>query len=163
MTIRSNPPGAVVYVDDYEIGTTPVSHNFTYYGTRKIRLVKHGYETLTVLQPIPAPWYQIPPLDFVAENLVPGEIRDHRTLSYQLVPQKVVPAEELLGRAESLRARAQSAGIVRVSGPEAAAPAPPATAPQAAEGPYLTPGDQYRGGMPLHPLPPGRSPPRMGM
>ena len=24
-TIRSNPPGARVYVDDYEVGTTPVS------------------------------------------------------------------------------------------------------------------------------------------
>src|ERR1700690_4113146 len=50
MTIRSNPPGALVYVDDYEIGTTPVSASFTYYGTRKIRLVKDGYETLTVMQ-----------------------------------------------------------------------------------------------------------------
>src|SRR4051812_48980499 len=26
-TIRSNPPGAQVYVDDYEIGTTPCSHS----------------------------------------------------------------------------------------------------------------------------------------
>ena len=25
MTVRSNPPGALVYVDDYQIGTTPVS------------------------------------------------------------------------------------------------------------------------------------------
>ena len=48
MTIRTNPPGALVYVDDYEIGTTPVSTNFTYYGKRKIRIVKDGYETLTV-------------------------------------------------------------------------------------------------------------------
>jgi hypothetical protein len=55
-TIRSNPPGAQVYVDDYEIGTTPVSHDFVYYGTRKIRLVKDGYETLTVYQPMPTPW-----------------------------------------------------------------------------------------------------------
>jgi hypothetical protein len=28
MTIRSDPPGALVYVDDYQIGTTPVSHDF---------------------------------------------------------------------------------------------------------------------------------------
>ena len=48
MTIRSNPPGALVYVDDYELGTTPVSHDFVYYGTRNIKLVKDGYETLTV-------------------------------------------------------------------------------------------------------------------
>lgn len=42
MTVRSNPPGALVYVDDYQIGTTPVSTDFIYYGTRKIRLVKDG-------------------------------------------------------------------------------------------------------------------------
>ena len=103
MTIRSNPPGALVYVDDYEIGTTPISTPFLYYGERKIRLVKDGYQTLTVMQPVPAPWYEIPPLDFVSENLVPGEIRDQRDLSYQLVPQAVVPTEQLLGRAEELR------------------------------------------------------------
>ena len=103
MTIRSNPPGALVYVDDYEIGVTPVSTNFTYYGTRKIRLVKDGFETLTVMQPIRPPWYQIPPIDFFSENFVPGEIRDTRTLTYQLKPQTVCPPEELLGRAEQLR------------------------------------------------------------
>ncbi|NCY03200.1 MAG: PEGA domain-containing protein [Planctomycetia bacterium] len=62
MTIRSNPPGALVYVDDYQIGTTPVSTDFIYYGTRKIRLVKDGYETLTVRQPFPIPWYEVFPL-----------------------------------------------------------------------------------------------------
>jgi len=99
MTIRTNPPGAQVYVDDYDeaIGTTPISRNFTYYGTRKIRLVKDGYETLTVMQPIRAPWYQIPPLDFVTEVLLPGELHDRRTLSYQLTPQRVVPTEQLVG------------------------------------------------------------------
>ena len=48
---------------------SPCSTEFTYYATRQIRLVKDGYETLTVSQPIPPPWYQIPPFDFVAENL----------------------------------------------------------------------------------------------
>ena len=103
MTIRSNPPGALVYVDDYEIGTTPVSTDFTYYGTRKIRLVKDGYETLTVMQPIPSPWYQVPPIDFITENFVPGQIRDQRILDYQLKPQMVVPTDQLLSRAEGLR------------------------------------------------------------
>ncbi len=108
MTIRTNPPGAVVFVDDYQIGTTPVSTNFVHYGTRKIRIVKDGYETLTVEQPIPTPWYEIPPIDFVAETLVPTEIQDHRTLNYQLVPQRVVPPDQLRARAEDLRTRATS-------------------------------------------------------
>jgi hypothetical protein len=107
-TIRSNPPGALVYIDDYQIGTTPVSTDFTYYGTRKIRLVKDGFETLTVLQPVPTPWYEIPGIDFVSENLVPGEIRDERVLDYQLQPQVIVPTEQLMGRAEELRRGAHS-------------------------------------------------------
>ena len=82
MTVRTNPPGALLYVDDYPIGTTPCSTSFTYYGTRKIRLVKDGYETLTVMQSIPAPWYEYTPIDFVAENFVPGQIRDPAGLGF---------------------------------------------------------------------------------
>jgi len=113
LTIRSNPPGARVYVGDEEVGTTPVSTDFVYYGTRKIRLVKPGYETLVVNQPIPTPWYQIPPLDFVSENLVPGEIRDERVVNFQLVPLQAVPTEPFLSRAEQLRA---ASGVRQVSG-----------------------------------------------
>ncbi len=117
MIVRSNPPGAVVYIDDYEIGTTPVATNFTYYGTRKIRLVKNGYETLTVMQPVPAPWYQWVPFDFIAENLIPGKIHDTRTFDYPLVPQLVVPPEQLMERAESLRRETRSNGAVRAAPP----------------------------------------------
>jgi hypothetical protein len=117
MTIRSNPPGAMVYIDNREIGTTPVSTNFTYYGTRDFRLVKDGYETLSVKRTMPAPWYEFVPLDFVAENLVPGEIRDHRTLDFQLVPRRVVPTEEILGRAEGLRHDTRGFGVVQAGPP----------------------------------------------
>jgi hypothetical protein len=140
LTIRSNPPGALVYVDDYQVGTTPVSTDFIYYGTRKVRLVKSGYETLTVLQPIPAPWYEYPGLDFVSENLVPGEIRDERVIDYELKPQLVVPSEQLQERAENLRHGAAGPGVApppagpsygppRESRPGLPASPPPATRP----------------------------------
>lgn len=89
LMVRSNPPGALVYVDNQPIGTTPCATDFTYYGTREIRLVKAGYETLTVNQPLPTPWYQIPPLDFASENLIPQKIQDYRTASFNLVPQVI--------------------------------------------------------------------------
>jgi len=108
MTVRTNPPGAQVYIDGYEIGTTPCSTSFLYYGTRNIRLERDGYETLHVKQYIPPPWYQIPPLDFFAENVVPGELRDNRTLSYTLQPQLIVPTDQLLNRAEELRHATQT-------------------------------------------------------
>ncbi len=107
LNVRSNPPGALVYVDNQQIGTTPCSVDFTYYGTREIRLIKPGYETLTLNQPIPTPWYQIPPLDFVSENLVPAKIRDSRTVTYNMSPAIVVPSQELVDRANQLRQESQ--------------------------------------------------------
>jgi hypothetical protein len=108
MTIRSNPPGALVYVDDYQIGTTPVSTDFIYYGTRKIRLVKDGYETLTVRQPFPIPWYEIFPLDFVTENLWPWEIRDERIVDLAMSNTVAIPPESVVARAEQARLAAGS-------------------------------------------------------
>lgn len=126
MIVRTNPPGALLYVDDYEIGTTPCATSFIYYGTRKIRLVKDGYETLVVNQPLPAPWYEYFPADFVAENLVPGHIRDLRVLTYDLRPAIPVPNDQLRGRADALRdavkAEQLSEGIVPK--PRAVQPAP---------------------------------------
>jgi len=128
MTVRSNPPGALVYVDDQEIGTTPVSTPFTYYGTRKVQLVKDGFETLTVKQTFYPPWYEITPLDFVSENLWPQEIRDEQFLDFQLQPQQIVPAEKLVERAESLRGGARQGYAVPLpnapSTPQPVAPLP---------------------------------------
>ena len=108
MTIRSNPPGALVYVDDYQIGTTPVSADFIYYGTRKIRLVKDGFETLTVRQPFPIPWYEVFPLDLVSENLWPAEIRDERVVDLAMAPALSTPPEEVVARAQQARLAAGS-------------------------------------------------------
>ncbi|MDG1991244.1 MAG: PEGA domain-containing protein [Pirellulales bacterium] len=130
MTVRSNPPGALVYVDDYQIGTTPVSTDFVYYGTRKIRLIKDGYDTLTVQQPFPVPWYEIFPLDFVTENLWPWEIRDERVVDLAMIPAGTVPAETVVSRAELAR---RSAG----SGPPV--PVAPVAVPPPSFSPSTTP------------------------
>jgi hypothetical protein len=106
MLIRSQPAGATVFVDDQEIGTTPVSTEFTYYGTRKIQLIKDGYETLTVQQAFFPPWYQFPVVEFISENLSPAEHRDEHLLDFQLQPQSILPADKLLERAQELRVNA---------------------------------------------------------
>jgi hypothetical protein len=158
MIVRSNPPGALVYVDDYQepIGVTPCGAEFTYYGTRKIRLVKDGYETLTVMQSIPAPWYEYTPFDFVSENFVPGEIRDQRVLDYQLKRQMVVPNDQLIARAEELRRGIHtntgttsqlSGGSIRGPSPIGPTATPPIT-------PETIPAPQGVGGQQVHPLPP---------
>ena len=107
LTIRSNPPGARVFVGDNEIGATPVSTDFVYYGTRRIRLVKDGYETFVVNQPIPTPWYQIPPLDFVTRESRPrGDSRRARgQLSARAVARSPDPAGARSRRAIARRQR----------------------------------------------------------
>jgi hypothetical protein len=165
MTVRSNPPGAILYVDNYEIGPTPISTGFTYYGTREFKLVKDGYETLTVKQEIPPPWYEIFPADFVAENFVPGQIRDQRMLDFQMKPQMVVPTDQLIARAEGLRRSAH--GIPGISS-ETVSPIAPGTTPVPSTSPAgqpffqqptnsdMIPAANGLGGQPLHPLPNGR-------
>jgi len=158
LMIRSDPPGAMAYVDNQPIGTTPCATGFVYYGTREIRLVKPGFETLTVNQPIPAPWYQLPPFDFASENVVPHEIQDFRTVSFNMIPQVIVPPEQLLSRAEQLRQHSQSGlvlptaplpapgSVIAPTGPEMVAPGP--LLPPPTGGGLLPPGGQL-----LEPLP----------
>jgi len=121
MTIRTNPTGAVAYVDNRRIGITPVSTSFRYYGMRHIQLVKDGFETVTEDHKIAAPWYQWFGLDFFAENLWPRKVRDERILDFQLTPQQSIPPAQVLQRAEQLRSSAQQ-GLLT--------PEPPPTTPR---------------------------------
>jgi hypothetical protein len=113
MTVRSNPPGATVYLDGKEIGRTPFSTNFDFYGKREFRLVKDGYATKTVIKPVSAPWYELPGIDFVSEVLLPGKLTDHKFYEFDLEPDRLVPNHELLSRAEELRYNAHSNGIIQ--------------------------------------------------
>ncbi len=142
MTIRSNPPGALVYVDDYQIGTTPVSHDFVYYGTRKVRLVKDGYETLTVRQPFPVPWYEIFPLDFVTENIIPWEVRDERVVELAMQPSSSTPPELVVARAEQVRLAAGSLPPLTATAAPVPRPAPAVPQPILAPPPPLPPMQQ---------------------
>ena len=108
LTVRSNPPGALVEMDGERIGFTPVSVDFTYYATREMRVSKAGYETLTVLQPLRAPWYQVAPLDFVSDNFLPfKQVTDRHQVTYTLQRKRANATVPLVDRANEIRAREQ--------------------------------------------------------
>ncbi|QDU64529.1 PEGA domain protein [Planctomycetes bacterium Pan216] len=107
MTVRTIPSNSLVILDGQEIGHSPVSVPFTYYGDRQIKLVKDGYETKTINQKISTPWYEFVPLDFVTEVLVPWKIHDRRNYLYSLEPSVMVPSDELLQRAADVRFEGQ--------------------------------------------------------
>ncbi len=104
MKISSDPEGARVFVNDEEVGLTPVKLSFLWYGDYDIVLRKEGYETLKTNHRVRAPWYQWPPFDLIAETLVPGTIRDEHELPlYELTPLERPDVSGVVQRAEELR------------------------------------------------------------
>jgi hypothetical protein len=125
--VVSDPPGALVFRNGQPIGATPADDHFTYYGVYHFTLLRDSFETLEVDQDIPAPWYEWPGLDFVSENLVPWWIYDVRQFRYTLQPLRVPRSDEVLNRAQELRARGRQ---LQPFAPDPTAPpplAPPVT------------------------------------
>ena len=106
-TIRTDPPGATVVVNGEEIGPSPASKSFVYYGDRKISLILDGFQTKTLIQPINAPWWDNYFTEFFTENFVPVSLRNERDFTYKLDPFKTTPQGELRDRAEALRSEAR--------------------------------------------------------
>jgi hypothetical protein len=109
LTVQSNPPGARVLFDGEEVGETPTSVDFTHYGTHEVVLQKDGYDTLKTMQTVPAPWYQIPPIDFFSDNLLPFQLTNRHEFNYQLQASPTVPSTQgLRDRANNLRSEAHA-------------------------------------------------------
>lgn len=109
MTIRTNPSGALVEVDGKRLGTSPVSTDFTYYGTHEFTISAPGYETLTVQQKVRTPLYQYFPIDFFTNHFMPGRVTDRHDFSYTLQPS-VVPIDEeqnLINRGRNFRSQSE--------------------------------------------------------
>jgi hypothetical protein len=122
LTVDSQPPGALVFLNGDEIGRTPVTYDFTFYGTMDVKLRKDGYETLEDAPKVWAPWWQVPPIDLIAEAF---SATDRHALSYELTPkQQDAPPEELVHRGEELRQQLESSQVKK-----------PTTSPSASDGP----------------------------
>lgn len=91
LTIKSEPAGALVYVNDQLKGETPYAYDFQWYGHYRVTLRKDGYERLDDTPLLRAPVHLWIPFDLVME-LLPVRIRDVREWSYTLQPLAVIPA-----------------------------------------------------------------------
>lgn len=109
MTIRSEPAEALVEVDGKQLGLTPLSLDFTFYGTREITLSKPGFETLTVQQPVARPWNQSVPFDFFTMHFRGSHITDRHNFLYRLREKQIPVNEEseLINRGQNLRSQSQ--------------------------------------------------------
>jgi hypothetical protein len=104
MTVTSNPPGARVYLDDQEMGQTPVTFRFDFYGHRTFTLKKDGYRVTEEVKNVKAPLYEWPGLDVFAD-LGPIPIKDHKTFHFDLQPITEVQTDPLIGRAKAMKSR----------------------------------------------------------
>lgn len=121
--ITTEPFGAIVYDEKGQpISASPADRQFTYYGKYRFTLVRDGYQTLVVEEQVKAPWYEVFPLDFIAENVIPFTIRDVRHFNYQLQPAQLVPPETVRDQAQQRRAYGKTIGVPLPSGPVFDAP-----------------------------------------
>ncbi|GMU84528.1 MAG: hypothetical protein AMXMBFR47_43970 [Planctomycetota bacterium] len=111
MKISTTPTGARVFINDEEVGLSPVKVSFVWYGDYDIVIRKQGYETLKTHSRLEAPWYQYPVVDLVAETMIPTMIRDEHVLpDFVLTPAEIPPSAELVGRATEMRDRTTFGG-----------------------------------------------------
>lgn len=108
IAINSNPPGALVYLNDLEVGRTPMSKEFLWYGDYDVVLRRDGYETLKTHAPVPAPWWQWIPIDLLAEPL---PLRDVHRFTFQLQPMRPAPPLAVLKRGEQLAGMLESSRL----------------------------------------------------
>jgi len=106
LKITTLPRGAVVYLNDEEVGTTPVDARFTWYGDYDIAIRKEGYETLRTHRRIDPPPYQWPVLDVISELFLPVRLHDKRYWFFELTPLELPEKQVLLERAEAFRKEA---------------------------------------------------------
>ena len=106
LTIKTEPSGALVTLNDEELGLSPVTVGFNWYGDYKVRVSKEGYETLNTHRQLAAPAHDGFPMDFFAEVLWPGRIVDEYEWSFNLSPYEAPDRAELVQSAKALKAKA---------------------------------------------------------
>ncbi len=108
VSITSDPPGAIVTMNDMELGRTPLEADFTHYGVYDIRVEHEGYEPLRTTARARTPLYEYVPVD-LATTAMPVTFKRVVPWHFALAqsPESTLPPEqvqsELIGRAKQLR------------------------------------------------------------
>ncbi len=103
LTIQTRPSGALITLNDEEVGYSPVTTSFNWYGDYNVVIRKDGFETLKTHRKLKAPLYDSFPLDFMVQCLYPGTVRDTYRWSFDLQPRGEVNNKLLIDEAQKLR------------------------------------------------------------
>lgn len=102
LTINTEPQGAMVVLNDEEIGISPVTVSFEWYGDYNVRISKDGFETLDTHRKLKGPWYDGFPFDFFT-LLNPEKKVDSYEWTFELSPEQEPDREELIRKAQVLK------------------------------------------------------------
>ncbi len=111
LTINTEPQGAIVALNDEEIGTSPVTVEFNWYGDYKVRVEKDGYEIVNTHRKLDAPAHDGFPLDFFYEVLWPGSVVDEYEWTFALTQFKAPSREDLIEASRQLKKEAQEESL----------------------------------------------------
>ena len=98
--VRSDPPGALVMLNEREVGRTPFDRPFLYYGNYDVVARAEGYQTLKTTRQVTAPWWQFVPLDLLTDFL---PVRDDEHVNLKLTPLGVADPVGVLARGGVMR------------------------------------------------------------
>ena len=143
ISVTTTPPGAIVFLNDREVGRTPCDVDFVHYGVYDLRLRLEGYEPVVGSGRADAPVWDFIGADFFAE-IAPAQLESKVEWHFDLEPS-TRDAVALRARAAEMRSQADDAfaRATDVPGSDAApgAPAPELSTPAgAAEGQGALPG-----------------------
>jgi len=88
LTINTKPEGALVVLNDEEIGESPVTVSFNWYGDYCVRISSF-------------------PFDFFAQIVNPKRIVDSYEWTFELSPRRQISREELIQNANELKNQLQ--------------------------------------------------------
>jgi len=103
LTINTKPQGALVTLNDEEIGVSPVTVSFNWYGDYDVRISKEGYETLKTHRKLKGPWHDYFPFDFFANCLNPARIVDSYEWTFELKEKQEPERQKLIENARQLK------------------------------------------------------------
>ena len=99
--IDTDPPGALVWLNDAQLGRTPVDVRIVHDGTYDLRIEKEGFEPVVTGAKVQGPLLDVVPLDLLVEVL-PTDVRYETRFRLSLRPRNDSEAA-LVERAEGMR------------------------------------------------------------
>lgn len=109
LTIITEPSGALVALNDEEIGISPVTVGFEWYGDYSVRITKDGYQTLNTHKDLKRPLRDVVFLDLLDDTL--NTRADEYTWTFKLAPYQEPNKAELIE--DALKMKKQTAEEIK--------------------------------------------------